>query len=168
MNNMDLWIGDWLRSKISGKIGKFEGLTSSGKLRVNVDGKIILMNTEKVEEVGEPKFEPRLKTNQNAKNIPNEKPQKERLAHVIDLHIEMLAPELERSEPVEIRNFQLKACKHFIDNAFNQGLREIKIIHGKGEGRLREFVQNMLKSDKRVNFISENPDGGSTVVLFKN
>lgn len=168
MNNMDLWIGDWLRSKISGKIGKFEGMASNGKLRVNVDGKIILMNTEKVEVIDEPKYEQKPKTNQNVKNISTVKPKKERLAHVIDLHIEILAPELERSKPVEIRNFQLKACKHFIDNAYNQGLREIKIIHGKGEGRLREFVQNMLKSDKRVNFISENPDGGSTVVLFKN
>lgn len=164
---MDLWIGDWLRSKISGKIGKFEGMASNGKLRVNVDGKIILMNAEKVEVVDEPKYDPQPKTNQNVKSISNEKPQKERLAPVIDLHIEILAPEFERSEPVEIRNYQLKACKHFIDNAYSQGLREIKIIHGKGEGRLKEFVHNMLKSDKRVNFISENLDGGSTVVLFK-
>ncbi len=38
----------------------------------------------------------------------------------------------------------------FVDNAYISGIGKIKIIHGSGKGKLKEFVHNYLKTDKRI------------------
>ncbi len=55
----------------------------------------------------------------------------------------------------------------YIDAAFNEGLRELRIIHGKGIGAQRRTVRKVLGRDHRVLEISDAADGsgwGATVV----
>ena len=44
----------------------------------------------------------------------------------------------------------LAAAAKYLDDAFIAGLREVTIIHGRGEGILREGIRGMLKKNKQV------------------
>lgn len=44
----------------------------------------------------------------------------------------------------------ISLLEKFIDNAYISGIDKIKIIHGSGKGRLKEFIHNYLKTDKRI------------------
>ena len=44
----------------------------------------------------------------------------------------------------------LMAVDKYLDDAFIAGLREVTVIHGRGEGILREGIQRMLKQHKHV------------------
>ena len=57
----------------------------------------------------------------------------------------------------------------FINNALMLGYDELRVIHGKGDGILRQLVRNHLKSFKQVGKMQdENPDrGGAGVTIVK-
>ena len=59
----------------------------------------------------------------------------------------------------------------YIDDAYAAGLREVRIIHGKGTGVLRRFVHDFLKEHPLVESfqLAEEPDGGAgaTIARFK-
>ena len=44
----------------------------------------------------------------------------------------------------------LENVKSFIDKAIVNGLEEVKIIHGVGEGILLKHIREFLKKDKKV------------------
>ncbi|MCA9920296.1 MAG: Smr/MutS family protein, partial [Anaerolineales bacterium] len=58
----------------------------------------------------------------------------------------------------------------FIDQAFLSQMPWVRIIHGKGTGKLRTAVRKALKNNKHVTTIEEGKDGeggaGVTVVKF--
>jgi DNA mismatch repair protein MutS2 len=51
-----------------------------------------------------------------------------------------------------------------IDRAIPAGLATLEVIHGKGTGRLREYLQARLKADRRVASFKEDEAGGATLV----
>jgi dsDNA-specific endonuclease/ATPase MutS2 len=51
-----------------------------------------------------------------------------------------------------------------IDRAIPAGLGALEVIHGKGTGRLREYLQTRLKADRRVASFKEDEAGGATIV----
>ncbi len=59
----------------------------------------------------------------------------------------------------------------YLDDAFAAGLKEVRIIHGKGTGALRKFVSDYLKSIPLIESfrIAEESEGGSgaTVAIIK-
>jgi DNA mismatch repair protein MutS2 len=57
----------------------------------------------------------------------------------------------------------------FMNNAIMLGYDELRVIHGKGDGILRQLVRNHLKSFKQVGKMQdENPDrGGAGVTIVK-
>lgn len=57
----------------------------------------------------------------------------------------------------------------FINNALMLGYDELRIVHGKGDGILRQLVRNHLKSFKQVGKMTdENPDrGGAGVTIVR-
>ncbi|MBK8827793.1 MAG: hypothetical protein IPO26_14065 [Saprospiraceae bacterium] len=58
MNIKDLWIGESVRIKTSGKTGRFEGINHQGKARISVDQKILLVAAENLEVLPEKEYFP--------------------------------------------------------------------------------------------------------------
>ena len=58
--------------------------------------------------------------------------------------------------------------KNFIDNHVRIGAKKIVIVHGKGEGILKQATHEYLKKDKRVlSFKTNNYNNGETIVDLK-
>jgi DNA mismatch repair protein MutS2 len=57
----------------------------------------------------------------------------------------------------------------FLSNALMLGFNELRIVHGKGDGILRQLVRNHLKSYKQVGKMQdEHPDrGGAGVTIVQ-
>jgi len=64
----------------------------------------------------------------------------------------------------------LQILDQYLDTAFLSNLPWVRIIHGKGTGRLREAVRQSLQSNSHVHSWEEGRDGeggaGVTVVKF--
>jgi len=63
----------------------------------------------------------------------------------------------------------LEELDRYLERAYSSGLLFVRIIHGKGTGRLREAVRNALKSSPYVESFEEPKDseGGSGVTVAK-
>jgi DNA mismatch repair protein MutS2 len=59
------------------------------------------------------------------------------------------------------------ALDRYIDQALLNGLSSIRIIHGKGSGKLRKKVQELLRKDKRIDHfkLGEWNEGGDGVTI---
>jgi len=71
----------------------------------------------------------------------------EELAHFnpeIDLHIENLIENSKKLNKGEILNIQIAHFERFMDKALRLGLERVFIIHGVGEGKLRDAVSTKL------------------------
>ena len=161
----ELWIGDLIRLKKSGRIGKYEGIGTAGKARINVGDKIILAVPHNMERYTPPPpkklplFDDDPKTVKASTLDVNHHSRNQ-----IDLHIDILAPHLANELPVRIIEYQLEAFKIFVSDSHERKRSVITIIHGKGEGVLKNHIHVFLKSDPRVKFFSETNRGGATEV----
>jgi len=63
----------------------------------------------------------------------------------------------------------LEELDRYLEKAYSSGLLFVRIIHGKGTGRLREAVRNALKSSSYVASFEEPKDseGGAGVTVAK-
>jgi dsDNA-specific endonuclease/ATPase MutS2 len=63
-------------------------------------------------------------------------------------------------------DFQLRMCEDFIKNAILHRKYKITIIHGKGEGKLRDLVHSLLNSfpEAKMKFLT-NQEGATEVLL---
>lgn len=164
LNIEDLWIGDLLRLKKSGRIGKYAG-NAGLKIKIKVGEKIILTTIGNLEEApeeqaSEPNFiaRPTLIT-QTPKTINA----------TIDLHIEVLNPSLTHARAERIIDVQVKAAEDFIKNAIKQRLPKIEIIHGKGTGVLKSEVDHLIylyRHEIKAQFPLNQ--GGSVEIWFIN
>ncbi len=163
----DLWIGDLLQLKNSGRIGKFTGTKPDGKLIVQTDDNIIITPLSNVTQYTPPQ-DPDLgldfDLDYKSKAIDNISELKN--LSQIDLHISILAPHMENQPAARILDFQMKSFNDFVNDAYARKRNTVKIIHGKGEGVLKTEVQYHLKRDNRVSMISEINKGGATDVWF--
>ncbi len=162
----DLWIGDLLLLKKSGRKGIYKGITSAGKLRIEIGGKIILTSKNNVEILEDDEelqafteFEEEADTSLTTEQI--------RFNDTIDLHIDKLAPFLINELPLRIVDFQIRKCKEFIEYAIGSNRKIIKIIHGKGDGTLKSEVHHLLDHYDEVNLKIPVNDGGATEVWLK-
>lgn len=159
-----LWIGDGLRIVKSGRTGRFEGIHKSGKLRIRIDDKVILADARAVElyeEEAADDLDLGLETETSPVKAINAPPDQ------IDLHIEVLAPHLAHQRPERILLHQMEACKAFVADAAQRRRYSVKIIHGKGEGVLRNEVHHYLRMNPTVALFTPSPDGGSTDVFLR-
>lgn len=60
----------------------------------------------------------------------------------------------------------LEAAEQLLHAAFSRGDRTARIVHGKGEGRLRETIHRALKRHPLVLRFRETAAGGATVVAL--
>jgi hypothetical protein len=87
----------------------------------------------------------------------------------IDLHIERLLKNYKNHLlPHEILPFQLKKLNIFIEEALLHHAYEVEIIHGLGEGVLKQAVQDLLKKHPHIySFESPANNPGSTHAKLK-
>lgn len=65
----------------------------------------------------------------------------------IDLHIEELMDDYKRMSNAEIIQAQLRYFQKALDKAINNNYRSLTVIHGVGNGRLKQEVRNILSSN---------------------
>ena len=86
----------------------------------------------------------------------------------VDVDVEPL-----RGTTIDVRGSErveaLEAVDHFMDRAVLNGLTEITIIHGVGEGILLGAIQSHLREDPRVESVrsGETGEGGRGVSVVK-
>jgi DNA mismatch repair protein MutS2 len=82
-------------------------------------------------------------------------------------------PEAEPEPEVDVRGFRVSEVGIKVDRALDQatlaGLGELRIIHGKGTGALRESISELLANDSRVSdFRMGGPaEGGAGVTIVR-
>lgn len=69
---------------------------------------------------------------------------------VIDLHIEKLTDDWQRMSNYEILSMQLKTFEKYYQLAVVHHQHSLIVIHGVGEGKLRNEIHELLKSKKEV------------------
>ena len=69
------------------------------------------------------------------------------ITDVLDLHT---------FAPSEVKDL----VRDYLDLAYEKGLRELRIIHGKGTGTQRRIVRSILERDPRVVSFGDPPGGG--------
>lgn len=163
----DLWIGDVVRLKRSGRVGRFDGIATNGKIKVKLGEKIVVttqINLELAKESDLPDSLSKYKPNIiQAKSSSLGSP----ISNVIDLHIEVLNPSLINGQPERIISYQINAARAFINQSLANQRRIVEIIHGKGQGVLRSEVIHLLSLYDEVDFTFPKNDGGSTEVWLK-
>lgn len=91
--------------------------------------------------------------------------------HVIDLHIEELTTDFSNLENEEILRIQLEHFQKALDKALISGADSLKIIHGVGNGVLRNEVQQIISQLDKVNYFEDADKQrfgyGATIVNFK-
>ena len=89
----------------------------------------------------------------------------------IDLHIEQLVDNHSNWTNHEIITYQLRAFRTFLDKCILQKSNRVVVIHGMGNGRLKEEIRIYLKGHKRYQFqdadFSKFGFGGATQIDIK-
>jgi len=90
---------------------------------------------------------------------------------VIDLHIEKLVDRPEKLKPDQILNIQMNEFEKYYDLALAHKQPKLTVIHGIGEGKLKETIHQVLKHKKEVkNFVNQYDPRygfGATEIFFK-
>ncbi len=88
----------------------------------------------------------------------------------IDLHAEKLLPNYEKLDPRQILHLQLAHFRNFLDKAIRLGIPRVFIIHGVGEGKLREAIAEELQRHPAVwkfkNEYHRKYGYGATEIIF--
>lgn len=162
---LDFWIGDWVKIKSTGKIGKFEGKIND-KAKVKLVGKIVLVPSNDVELLPD-ELIPREIFAVKKKIGKKKSPKPKDTTNTIDLHIEKLEPDMKNELPELILSYQINRVKRFITYCISRKQLNLTIIHGKGIGALKLEVKNILNSFPEVYFIKEINDGGAVEVILQ-
>ena len=70
----------------------------------------------------------------------------------VDLHIEELIDNFKGMSNAEIIQIQLKHFQRTLDTAINEHYRKLIVIHGVGNGRLKQEVRNILSSYRNLQY----------------
>jgi len=145
-------------------VGKYEGVTHDGNLKINIGENIIYTTLDNIMVIDQPELEQGIQEyNHDTSSIEKQLEFK----NSIDLHMEILAPEIQLSSPSRVLSFQVDACRKFIDDAIANKSKVIHIIHGKGEGILKQEVKHLLESNDKIKFIISSKSGGAVEVWLK-
>ena len=168
---MDFSIGDKIlfkKDSLKGKIVKINSLykvtvlTEDG-FEINVsksDLVKIASGTDKYNSYGN-NFN--VKDIEKKKNIPQRNQRSQNFLKV-DLHIELLTPNYHYMDNFEIVQLQLNECHKNIEKAINSDISRIEIVHGIGEGVLKNEVHKILRNYNLRFYLKK--DGGSTEVFL--
>jgi len=151
-----LWIGDIVFVRSRGQNGTFEGETSPGICKVQIEGKVKLYDSgdifkadptreEIAARISEDPVEENLDLLANA-NFPR----------ALDLHIEKLHADHRKLARNEILRYQVNAALGHIRKAHRLQIDCIFFIHGKGQGILRDTLIDALGQEEMVKSCRSN------------
>jgi hypothetical protein len=90
---------------------------------------------------------------------------------VIDLHIEKIHKKWREMDSAEILGFQLDYFEKYLQSAIANHMPNLTVIHGIGEGILRDEIHQRLKGRRHVNsFVNQHHPAygfGATEIYFK-
>jgi dsDNA-specific endonuclease/ATPase MutS2 len=166
MNLKDLWMGESVSIIASGKTGKFEGINKEGKARVLINDKILLVHSTNLEVIPEKEHFPDIHEmlRDENKHKTDTSPIQIKFEHMLDLHIDKLAPYLENELPARILEFQLAQSESFIRHAIDRKYPHFTIIHGKGQGVLKQAIEHQLTLFHQVKITFSKNGGGAVEV----
>ncbi|MBK8519027.1 MAG: Smr/MutS family protein [Saprospiraceae bacterium] len=166
MNLSELWTGEKVRIKSSGRIGRFQGVNNNGKARIKSEEKIFLVNLENLEVLPESEYFPNMDEFLNQDSIiqVKSKPLNINFNSTLDLHIDKLAPEKQNDTPGRIMDYQLQQSQNFIEEAIRKKYPHITIIHGKGQGVLKNAIEHQLSQYNEVRFTFSKNGGGAVEI----
>jgi hypothetical protein len=167
MNLDDLWIGDTVRIVSNGKTGTYEGHDENGKLTLKENGKIFYAHISEVEAVDEDMLLRKAQLEEDEEIEFKDPVRSLFFDTTIDLHIEVLKPDLKHARAEQILNYQLRAAKYYIEKAKFLRKHMITIIHGKGAGVLKMEIENLVKSIEETDRSISVNNGGALEVYFK-
>lgn len=168
MHLQDLWIGDTLKIKSSNRIGTFHGIDGNGYAILKLEnGELKHITSSDLEIYIEPERPIELKF--------DDEPQRKSKALLviksdnesIDLHYDSLI-QYYHHERGHILDFQIEKCKDFLEQSIESKKSYVRIICGKGEGKLHQAVLTLLKKyDGFISLRSAHYEGASVDVWFK-
>lgn len=164
----ELWIGDrvWVRSK--NLAGRYDGPTKQGQAIVKYNNEFWQLNfsdLEYLDEIEEEEFEFVPEEKENIKI--RIKKEVSVFDNTIDLHYAALAPDRLNTPHDHIIAFQLEKCKEYLDRVTAKKFPHVRIIHGKGAGKLKSGVEHLLSLYKEVYLFSTTPDQGAVEVYLQ-
>ena len=165
MDLSELWIGDSVKLRSSGKVGTYIGTNAKGRPRVQLEDKVVLTRPNNLEVYEEP-----IKDDAQLDLETIESPKVSNAAYLsreIDLHIESLNLSLAHEAPQIILNHQIKRCKAFIESVITVKVSPVTIVHGKGKGQLKLEVEYLLSQYDEYQHSVLTNDGGASQIWFK-
>ncbi len=161
INLTDLWIGDLVSVISSGKVGKFRGMRGN-KALIEIDGKQMLYGPNEIalfsEKIDDEFFFPELED--------KIRPQVDfGFGNKIDLHLDKL-PGYNPASGKSPLDFQIFIARKFIEQAINKRFSSATIIHGRGEGILRDQILHLLKSYEQVKQHFSINNNGALEIIF--
>ena len=96
--------------------------------------------------------------------IKSKKSQRSSAVLKVDLHIELLTEHYKHMDSFEIVQIQLNECYNNIQKALNSNITKLEIVHGIGDGVLKDEVHAILRSYDLRFYLTK--DGGSTEVYL--
>lgn len=160
INIDDLWIGDLVKIISTGKVGKFHG-KEGDQVKIMVEKQNVFVESDDIVLYKEPLVEQPLIFDDDpiASNV--------KVESSIDLHMEVLAPEMSNQLPARIRDYQLMRAKDYVMKSIAAKKTIITIIHGKGTGVLKSEIEHMLKLMPEVRYSFDRNNGGATEVWLR-
>lgn len=164
MDLKSLWIGDLVKIIGTEIIGSFEGMESDKIALIKVNHHIKKFLADQLELINEDEeITPDISDITSPDII---KPKNTRLDNMIDLHIERLNPAMLQSTPDRILPYQLQKFEEFIQYHMTLTNAYVIIIHGKGEGVLRQQIHELLSLKYKARmFRLINNDGATEAWL---
>lgn len=168
MNLSDYWVGDLVIIISKNLRGRFEGIDQDGMAKVRTTDLLLRIPENDLQPYEEPveQVEVKLVEDEGRASFSPLKPI-ESIQHVIDLHYEKLAPERMNNPHPHIIEFQLEKCKEYIEAAIQKKFPFIRIIHGRGQGKLKAAVETLLKNYPEVNLVASTPDLGALEIWMR-
>jgi len=163
MNLDDLWIGDRLRIKSTGVVGRYHGL-KSGKAKIQTEEGLFEATPEDIELIDEEQLD--------KASIKEEPPPQIDLKAIskfnptLDLHYDALLKSGHLPPEGPILEWQLLICQKFILKAQSLQVRRVTIIHGIGAGILKNEVAHLLDKHPGVSDFEPSFDGAAFIVFL--
>lgn len=172
MDLNELWVGDWVMILSSGTKGKFEGVTANGMAKIKTKNGYVsavandLQETE-AEIYQAPEIVSTSKTKIDTKKQGLDLQESLAFNREFDLHIDRLTDYNPNNWPMGELDFQLYKCRSFLNEAIRLRVPRVVLIHGIGQGILKENIQHLLTEFVEVNRTNDANDGGATEVWLE-